>query len=209
MSLLLAPPLRIMPTFLSACCVLLAVLVAVLAAFVGWVSTTWLPEGVMFASLIPMTGGMPPPPLWGPWATPLTPPIPDDLTSQPRPRGEMFLTLPGGGQMPANGLGMCCRPSAYDDETVRRSVLWYLLQGGRHIDTAQLYLNHKPIGVCVCVRARARTRVFVASAGASRRQLVREAHASRAHAHLRAHGQPQERPLLRPLPRAFRAPRSG
>jgi diketogulonate reductase-like aldo/keto reductase len=29
---------------------------------------------------------------------------------------------------------------------VRRSVLWYLLNGGRHIDTAQLYLNHKAIG---------------------------------------------------------------
>ena len=48
--------------------------------------------------------------------------------------------------MPANGLGMCCRASAYDDESVRRTVLWYLLQGGRHIDTAMLYLNHKPIG---------------------------------------------------------------
>jgi diketogulonate reductase-like aldo/keto reductase len=44
---------------------------------------------------------------------------------------------------------MCCRPSAYDEETVRRSVLWYLLQGGRHIDTAQLYLNHKPIGAAI------------------------------------------------------------
>lgn len=61
----------------------------------------------------------------------------------------MFITLPGGDRMPANGLGMCCRPSAYDDETVRRSVLWYLLNGGRHIDTAQLYLNHKPIGEAI------------------------------------------------------------
>jgi diketogulonate reductase-like aldo/keto reductase len=32
---------------------------------------------------------------------------------------------------------------------VRRSVLWYLLQGGRHIDTAQLNLNHKPIGAAI------------------------------------------------------------
>ena len=61
----------------------------------------------------------------------------------------MFPTLPGGGQMPANGLGMCCRPSAYDEETVSRSVLWYLLQGGWHIDTAQVYLNHKPIGAAI------------------------------------------------------------
>lgn len=48
--------------------------------------------------------------------------------------------------MPANGLGMCCRPLAYDPESVYRQVLWYLLQGGRLIDTAQLYLNHRPIG---------------------------------------------------------------
>jgi diketogulonate reductase-like aldo/keto reductase len=41
---------------------------------------------------------------------------------------------------------MCCRPSAYDPETVRRTIVWYLLKGGRHIDTAQLYLNHRPIG---------------------------------------------------------------
>jgi diketogulonate reductase-like aldo/keto reductase len=123
--------------------------VAVVGAFVGWVSTTWLPEGFVFASIIPLTAGMPPPPLWGPWETPLTPAVPDWLKPHPRPSGEMFLTLPGGGQMPANGLGMCCRPSAYDEETVRRSVLWYLLQGGRHIDTAQLNLNHKPIGAAI------------------------------------------------------------
>ena len=30
-----------------------------------------------------------------------------------------------------------------------RSVLWYLLQGGRHIDTAMLYLNHAPIGAAI------------------------------------------------------------
>ncbi len=45
------------------------------------------------------------------------------------------------------GLGMCCRGTAYDDESVRRSVLWYMLQGGRHIDTAALYLNHKAVGL--------------------------------------------------------------
>lgn len=28
-------------------------------------------------------------------------------------------------------------------------MLWYLLNGGRHIDTAQLYLNHKPIGIAI------------------------------------------------------------
>ena len=81
-----------------------AIIVAVIAAFVGWLSTTWLPEGYAFACLIPALAGMPPPPLWGPWKTPLTPPVPDDLKPKPRPAGEMFLTLPGGDSMPANGL---------------------------------------------------------------------------------------------------------
>jgi len=48
--------------------------------------------------------------------------------------------------MPQNGIGMCCRASAYDDELVYRSTLWYLLLGGRHIDGAHLYINSKAIG---------------------------------------------------------------
>ena len=76
-----------------------------------------------------------------------TPPVPDNFSPQPRPDDEMFLTLPGtGDQMPQNGIGMCCRPTAYDHELVYRTVLWYLLLGGRHIDGAQLYLNNKAIG---------------------------------------------------------------
>ena len=63
-----------------------------------------------------------------------------------RPDNEMFLDLPGGFKMPQEGLGMCCRATAYDDVLVYRSVLWYLLLGGRHIDGAHLYLNHKAIG---------------------------------------------------------------
>lgn len=51
--------------------------------------------------------------------------------------------------MPANGLGLCCRPSAYDFETVRRTVLWYLLQGGRHLDTADVYINHGAVGEAI------------------------------------------------------------
>jgi len=48
--------------------------------------------------------------------------------------------------MPQTGIGMCCRPTAYDDVLVYRTVLWYLLLGGRHIDGAHIYLNHKAIG---------------------------------------------------------------
>ncbi|KAL3914701.1 MAG: hypothetical protein SGILL_005996 [Bacillariaceae sp.] len=68
------------------------------------------------------------------------------MMPSPRPEGEIFLQLPGGYQMPQIGLGMCCRPTAYDDVLVERSVLWYLLMGGRHIDGAHIYLNHEAIG---------------------------------------------------------------
>eukprot|EP00560_Eucampia_antarctica_P010013 CAMPEP_0197828838 /NCGR_PEP_ID=MMETSP1437-20131217/5356_1 /TAXON_ID=49252 ORGANISM="Eucampia antarctica, Strain CCMP1452" /NCGR_SAMPLE_ID=MMETSP1437 /ASSEMBLY_ACC=CAM_ASM_001096 /LENGTH=323 /DNA_ID=CAMNT_0043430237 /DNA_START=445 /DNA_END=1416 /DNA_ORIENTATION=- len=75
-----------------------------------------------------------------------TPVVPDDMKPEPRPKHEMLLELPGGYSMPQNGIGMCCRPSAYDDDLVKETVLWYLLSGGRLIDGAQLYLNHKAIG---------------------------------------------------------------
>lgn len=51
--------------------------------------------------------------------------------------------------MPGSGLGMCCRGTAYHSESVRRSTLWYLLQGGRLIDTAAVYVNHKEIGLAI------------------------------------------------------------
>ena len=35
------------------------------------------------------------------------------------------------------------------DVLVYRTVLWYLLLGGRHIDGADLYLNHKAIGKAI------------------------------------------------------------
>jgi 2,5-diketo-D-gluconate reductase A len=75
-----------------------------------------------------------------------TPPVPDDMLPEPRPENEMIIELAGGYQMPQNGLGMCCRPTAYDDVLVERTVLWYLLMGGRLVNTAQLYLNHRADG---------------------------------------------------------------
>ena len=131
-------------------CYTLFSLVALVGLLIAWCSTTPIPEGTFFATVLPLIKGSPPQTLFGPLATPLTPPVPDDMKPLSRPSKEAFITLAGtGDQMPANGLGMCCRPSAYDDESVHRTVLWYLLQGGRHIDTAMLYLNHKPIGSAI------------------------------------------------------------
>ena len=131
------------------CYTLLAV-VLLLAVLVGWWATKEVPEGYMFATLIPLIQGSLPQTVFGSLVPPLTPPVPDDMVPMPRPDNERFVTLPStGDRMPAIGLGMCCRASAYDDESVRRSVLWFLLQGGRHIDTAHLYMNHKPIGVAI------------------------------------------------------------
>merc|ERR1719240_2440816 len=58
-----------------------------------------------------------------------------------------FFDLPDGDKMPGNGIGMCCRPTAYDPVSVRNTILWYLLKGGRHIDTASMYMNHEAIGL--------------------------------------------------------------
>jgi diketogulonate reductase-like aldo/keto reductase len=76
----------------------------------------------------------------------LTPEVPADLKAVARPANEMFFKLAGGDQMPASGLGLCCRPTAYHQESVKHTVLWYLLQGGRLLDTAQLYFNHRAVG---------------------------------------------------------------
>jgi len=126
--------------------ILLSRVLILLALCVGWLNRgpTW--EARFFATLIPVAKGYLPPTLVGHGWMRGTPPVPDDMHPEPRPKGELFLKLPGGARMPQNGLGMCCRPTAYDDVLVERSVLWYLLMGGRHIDGAHLYLNHEAIG---------------------------------------------------------------
>jgi diketogulonate reductase-like aldo/keto reductase len=122
--------------------------VIAIAVVIGWCCQEEIPEGRFFATLIPLLKGVVPPTIVGHGKTfkGATPPVPDDLTPQPRPPREQFLVLPSGDKLPQNGLGMCCRPTAYDDACVFSSVLWYLLLGGRHIDTAHLYLNHVAIG---------------------------------------------------------------
>mmetsp|Transcript_91677 Transcript_91677/g.163172 ORF Transcript_91677/g.163172 Transcript_91677/m.163172 type:complete len:367 (+) Transcript_91677:69-1169(+) len=120
------------------CCASFCFLVVLLLALLfGWLSAQENGVGAFFKLAIGARGiGKPP-----------TEAVPDDLMPSARPEGEIFFNLPGGGKMPANGLGMCCRPSAYDAISVHRTVLWYLLQGGRHIDTADLYLNHEAVGL--------------------------------------------------------------
>jgi diketogulonate reductase-like aldo/keto reductase len=122
------------------------VLVLVLAIIVGYFAQQEDPLAFFFAALFPVLSGHLPPAIFGHGKLKGTPKVPDDMKPEPRPANEMFLTLPGNFTMPQNGLGMCCRVSAYDDVLVRRTVLWYLLQGGRLIDGAQLYLNHRAIG---------------------------------------------------------------
>ena len=117
-----------------------------LAVFLGWLNLSNVPEGRFYAFVMPALKGYWPPVLVGHGKIEGTPPVPDDMTPQARPENQMMLELPGGYSVPQSGLGMCCRPTAYDDVLVERTVLWYLLLGGRHIDTAQLYLNHVAIG---------------------------------------------------------------
>jgi diketogulonate reductase-like aldo/keto reductase len=130
------------------CYRLLPVLAIALAIPLGWFASHEMPLGLFFATMIPLMQRKLPATIIGHGKMTGTPPVPDDFQPQPRPAHELFLTLPGNNNnsMPQNGLGMCCRSSAYDDELVYRTVLWYLLKGGRHIDTAHLYLNHAAVG---------------------------------------------------------------
>jgi len=138
---------------------LLPLSVVVLAIVVGWLQSTEVPIGTFFATIIPLTKGYLPSTIAGHGydgpilsMQKLVPVLPDNarLLAKPRPANEMFIELvPNKGEihkLPMNGIGMCCRPAAYDDVLVERTVLWYLLEGGRHIDTAMLYLNHVAIG---------------------------------------------------------------
>ena len=125
---------------------ILPAIIVLLAILISFFMSHELPLGLFFATIIPLTKFHLPPSIIGHGNMDGTPPVPDDMVPLPRPSDESFLELPGGKQMPQNGLGMCCRPTAYDHVLVYRTVLWYLLLGGRHIDGAHLYLNHKAIG---------------------------------------------------------------
>ena len=114
-------------------CGLLALLLALL---VGFWQTQEHPLGSVFRCVFFLYGmGKAP-----------TEAVPSTQPLLAKSAAERRLKLQSGAEMPSIGLGMCCRPTAYSPESVYNSILWYLLQGGRHIDTAHIYGNHRDIG---------------------------------------------------------------
>ena len=71
------------------------VLAALLLALIAWSSTTPIPEGTFFATVIPLMQGSLPQTLFGSLTaiTPLTPAVPADMKPHPRPTNERFVTL--------------------------------------------------------------------------------------------------------------------
>ncbi|GKY90904.1 hypothetical protein MPSEU_000064300 [Mayamaea pseudoterrestris] len=147
---------------------LVSVAVIFLAITIGWLiqSKQGPAEGIFFATIFPLLSFKLPATIIGHGRMSGVEPVPEKLMPHERPEHEMFLDLPFGQRMPMNGLGMCCRPTAYDDELVKRTTLWYLMLGGRLIDTAHIYLNHKAVGHGIQEaqeRGIAREEIFVTS----------------------------------------------
>jgi len=144
--------------------------VALIASLVGFCSQAHIPEGRAFATIIPLANGYLPATIvgddWWEERSP-TPRVPADLKPAARPSGEKFLSLRGTkDSFPMLGLGLCCRATAYDFHSVSRSVLWYLLKGGRHLDAAYLYMNNEAIGHAIAAAAERgvqRSELFVTS----------------------------------------------
>lgn len=138
---------------------LVPVIVVSLALFIQWFQSPSLysssgnnftPESLLLAWFYSLSGGFLPTSLGGTFQPCPVPEVPSHMVPVDIPMDATYLSLPGtNDKLPQTGLGMCCRATAYDDESVRRSVLWYLLLGGRHIDTAQMYGNHQAIGQAI------------------------------------------------------------
>jgi len=131
-------------TFVKLLCTrLLPLVVVAIAVLLGWLNTFPIPEGTLFTMVYPALKGYVPPVLSGGFRETPVPPLDDASTTVESYKGS-FVDLPVGqeatsvsnNKMPQQGIGMCCRYTAYDPESVRRTILWYLKLGGRHIDTA-------------------------------------------------------------------------
>lgn len=136
----------------------LIIVAVVVVLFSVWLQTDSLALGKIFAGIYRSQL------LFDPWRS--VNDVPANMKPLPAPENQIFFQLPSGAKMPAVGLGMCCRPLAYDTENVRRTVLWYLLLGGRLIDTAELYLNHKGVSLAIkeaISRGIPRSEIFVTS----------------------------------------------
>ena len=156
------------------CTRLVPLVVLAIAIFVGWLNIQPNPEATLFTMVYPALKGYVPPVWSGGFPESPVAPLPLEVVMEPRPEKEKFILLPGAPsipearesedeaaaaryasftevklapyKIPQQGIGMCCRYTAYDPESVRRTILHYLRLGGRHIDTADLYLNHAWIG---------------------------------------------------------------
>jgi diketogulonate reductase-like aldo/keto reductase len=130
---------------------LIPLLVVLLAIVIGVIYQTDNPIATLFGIVYTLPYGYLPPPIFGAFSPCPVPAVPDDMVPITlSEHATYYLTLPQTGDtLPQIGLGTCCRPTAYDPESIRRSVLWYLLVGGRHVDTAYMYGNHQPIGVAI------------------------------------------------------------
>lgn len=127
----------------SFCIKSFSLLVVVVAVLVGYIATSEVPAGTLFWLVHqPHT-------LYEHYHGKLTPAVPEGMEAAARPANEVTFKLPSGADMPGSGIGMCCRGTAYHSASVYNTALWYLLQGGRAIDTADVYVNHGDIGRAV------------------------------------------------------------
>ena len=76
------------------------------------------------------------------------------------------IKLAGGLEMPANGLGTCCRKTARGQPIIDATKA-YLQLGGRLIDTAMAYRNHEEIGEALRASGVKREDVWITSKLAS------------------------------------------
>ena len=70
------------------------------------------------------------------------------------------IALSDGTSMPAIGYGTCCRASAKGPPLIK-STLEYLAQGGRLIDTAQMYGNEAELGEAIKASAAPRSSLWI------------------------------------------------